>query len=501
MKNELFDSDNNYSRLGKYFFKKYLYLYNRKDYISNLKKILAAKQERDYTEDLTFNNDIFSQNSKYDKNIFDINYENQHDKIIEKQMKKYLSHKDNYKFHTIHVNSNTQRKKGTQEESHKLTLFSSINTENQNSLLIRNEHFYSFDNNHERNSTKEIKKINKNNNLTKIAKAKKNEILKLKRDKINNNNFAKVKNGKKDYKTINKKELSQKKLFKSFSEKINFPSIQNNNNLTTLDNTKTISPKSINNAKISIKKIHLNDKLKKKMISIQNEKNYFSSDNSRHIRSVNFSKMISRKTNKSKKSDKISSIFMSISPKYDSIYPKTIINFLYKDKIPRKDFSPKYRKYNNEFILDLDKVYNKYNNHRETLSFSIDKTIGRKDLFNKEAKELSKLYNGQFSERKINDIKINKNIIDIMKLYKSNNLTSKAINQYGYKANDDFLENIYKKIIKNILNKEKKTIKEARLKKIINGNKINSNYKKLFNIFVEHRFLNDLTHDNHHIMN
>ena len=73
MKNELFNSESNFSRLGKFFVKKYLYLYNRRDYISNLKKILAARREKEKTEDLTFNDDIFNSTSRLDKNIFDIN--------------------------------------------------------------------------------------------------------------------------------------------------------------------------------------------------------------------------------------------------------------------------------------------------------------------------------------------------------------------------------------------------------------------------------------------
>ena len=136
MKNELFNLESNFSPLGKFFVKKYLYLYNRKDYLSNLKKILAARREKEKTEDLTFNDDIFNSTSKLDKNIFDINYENNHDKIIEAQMKKYLEHKNKYKFHSIHINSNIKRKKQVKEEPQKLNLSSTINTENKFSYQI-----------------------------------------------------------------------------------------------------------------------------------------------------------------------------------------------------------------------------------------------------------------------------------------------------------------------------------------------------------------------------
>ena len=496
MKNELFNLESNFSRLGKFFVKKYLYLFNRKDYLSNLKKILAARREKEKTEDLTFNDDIFNSTSKLDKNIFDINYENNHDKIIEAQMKKYLEHKNKYKFHSIHINSNNKRKKEVKEEPQKLILSSTINTENKFSLSNRKKDFNSFDKILGRNETKVIKRMrsNKNNDKNfgpKKIEAKDIEILKMKRNNNNNNNLIKQKNSKKNYKTINKNKIIYRELKKCLSENNNFPSIPSSNNLTTIETTKSISPRANKNSKVLIRKIHLNNKLKNKLNSIPNDKNYFSLDNSRHIRSINFSKMLSRK-NKQTKLNRITSIFNPLTPNYDSIYPKTIINFLYKDKIQRKDFSPKYRKYNHEFFLDLDKVYNKYNNHKEVQSFSLDKNLGRKDLFNQEIKDLSKLNKEEITEIKTNDIKINKEVFNIMNLYINNNLTSKNLNHYGYKANDDFLENIYKQIIKNILNKEKKTIEEARLKKIISGNKINSNYKKLFNIFIEHKFLNDL---------
>ena len=495
MKNELFNSESNFAGLGKYFIKKYLYLYNRKDHILNLKKILASREEKNKTKDLTFNDDIFNSTSKFDKNIFDINYEDNHDKIIESQMKKYLSHKDKYKFHSIHVNSNIKRKKEVKEEPQKLILSSTINADINYFSLNGKKDFHSFDKILGRNDTKLNKRNNKNNEIisgSKKINAKKIEILKVK--KINNNNdMIKQKNEKNKFKTTNKNKISHRELIKCLSEKNNFPSIPSCNNLTTIENTKSFSSNNTSkDTKVLIRKIHLNNKLKKKIYSIQNEKNYFSLDNSRHIRSINFSKMLSRKNMQKNKSNRITSIFNPLKPNYDLIHPKTIINFLYKEKITRKDFSPKYRKYNHEFFLDLDKVYNKYNNHREIQSFSLDKNLGRKDLFNQEIKELATSNKEAITERKMDDIKINKEVFDIMNLYINNNLTSKTLNHYGYKANDDFLENIYKKIIKTILNKEKKTIEEARLKKIINGNKINSNYKKLFNIFIEHKFLNDI---------
>ena len=224
------------------------------------------------------------------------------------------------------------------------------------------------------------------------------------------------------------------------------------------------------------------------MINSTLRKKYHSSlDNSTHIRGINFSKMLSRKTNQIKKSKEIGNIYCPLTPKYDSIYPKNVINFTYKEKIPRKDFHSKYRKYDNEFFcLDLDKVYNKYNNHREIQSFSFDKTTGRKKLYEQNNKE-------EFiSERKIDEKKLNENITDFLNLCKKDNPNSNNQNNYGYNARDDLLENIYKKLIKNLLNKEKKTVEEARLNQIVTGNKINSSYKKLLNIFIKYPIINEI---------
>ena len=485
MKNELIDSESNYSRLGKYFGKKYLYLFNRKDYISNLQKILAKKQVKDSNDEFFVNKDIFNSTSQFDTNIFDINYINEHDQIIEKQMKKYLAHKDKYKYHLIHVDSNGKRKKVPQEGS-KLLLFSNINTDNDYSLLKRRKEFHSFDKINERKSNKKdvVGGGNKNNIASKNNKDKNIEIIKIRKNSINNK-ILKQKIEKENYKTMNKNELSHRNLTKITSLKTNLNTITNFNK----ENNKTISPKSIQNSKISIKKIHLNKKQKKESNLIPQENNYQSLDNKRQIRCVNFSKMLSRKTKKNKNENEISNICSPITPKYDIIYPKTVVNFLYKEKIPRKDFSPKYRKYDYEFFLDYDKVYNKYNNHRESQSFSLDKICGRERHY-QNMREESKCYQGPISDRNIRDIKINKDINNIIKLFINNNLNSKSLNQYGYNNTNDYLENIYKKIINNILDKEKKSIEEARLKKIINGKKINANYKKLFNLFIEHKFLN-----------
>ena len=489
MKNDilkLFNSENNFSRLGRSFIQQYSYLFNKKDYLSKLRKVLIRREEKNKRENFKSNNDIFNSTSNFSKNIFDINYENDHDKIIEKQMKKYLDHKNNYKFHSFHMESNRINSKKLNNESCKLNFYSTLDLNNDTNSFINNKkYFFSFDKMNGRDDIK-TNKNNQNINNSKITKIKKVDITNLKKNNINNNSI-KHKNEKENNHILNKNELFQSKSIKNLIGLNNFPSIQSYNHLSTIENNKTSSTETLRNSKFSIKKILLNDKLKKRINSTLRKKYHSSLDNSTHIRGINFSKMLSRKTNQIKKSKEIGNIYCPLTPKYDSIYPKNVINFIYKEKIPRKDFHSKYRKYDNEFFcLDLDKVYNKYNNHREIHSFSFDKTTGRKKLYEQNNKE-------EFiSERKIDEKKLNENITDFFNLCKKDNPNSNNHNNYGYNARDDLLENIYKKLIKNLLNKEKKTVEEARLNQIVTGNKINSSYKKLLNIFIKYPIINEI---------
>ena len=494
MKNEIlkiFNSENNYSRLGRAFIQKYSYLFNKKDYLAKLKKVLMRRDEKNKRDDFNSNDDIFNSSSKFIKNIFDINYENNHDKIIEKQMKKYLEHKNNYKFHSFHVESNSNSKKFN-EEICKLKFSSTLDTYNDNSLINKNKYFLSFD---KMNGRDDIKSNKNNDNIinTKNIKIKKIDIASLKKTYSNNyNNLIKPKDEEKNNQTLNKNELFHRKSIKTLLEQNNFHSIQSISNLTTIENSKISRPKVIKNLKLATKKIHANNNLKKRINSYIHEKNFSSLDNSAHIRSINFNKMLSRKENQNKKLKEIDNVYIPINPRYDSIYPKSIINIIYKEKIPRKEFHSKYRKYDNEFILDLDKVYNKYNNHREIQSFSFDKFTGRKKLFEPNKNEEFNEEKESLSGKKISNKKLNDNITDNLDLYKKENLNSNNKSKYGYNTKDDLLENIYKKIIKNLLNKEKKTMEEARLNRIVAGSNINKSYKKLLNIFIKYPFMNDI---------
>ena len=469
MKNGLFNSESNLSRLGKYYMKKNIYLLNRKNYISNLKKIISSKHLK---EENTFDY-INNFTSNYEKkSIFDIDYENNHDKIIEKQLKKYLDHKDNYKFHSIQAQIiNKRQKQKNPIEEQKLLLLPTDNSFNEKSK--KNKNGNSFDKISGRYSnTKTIqndKKDSENKICSRILKAKKIEAMKLK------NNFFQInekKQEKLDSKKLIKKKLSHIDSLDNSSEKNTFPLIRNNTTLST----------------IQIK----NNKNQNKSTINSDNKNFNSLDNSKHIKSgVDFKRMLSRTKKLKLNSNEIIGAHSPLTPRYDLVHPKIIRDFMYKEPTSRKkDFSPKFRKIKFEFFFDLDKVYSKYNNHKEAPSFSLEKISGRKPFYENK-KEVYK--NGKEKSGIINNKnELNEKINDIMKL-KIDKLIDSETLQQDKNTNNIILENTFQEIMKKVLlNKDKKNNDDKRLYKAIVGNKINSKYMKLLKIFSEYKFLNDI---------
>ena len=164
---------------------------------------------------------------------------------------------------------------------------------------------------------------------------------------------------------------------------------------------------------------------------------------------------------------------------------------MYKEPTSRKkDFTPKFRKIKFEFFFDLDKVYSKYNNHKEAPSFSLEKISGRKPFYENKKEEYK---NGKEKSGIINNKnELNEKINDIMKL-KIDKLIDSETLQQDKNTNNIILENTFQEIMKKVLlNKDKKNNDDKRLYKAIVGNKINSKYMKLLKIFSEYKFLNDI---------
>ena len=214
---------------------------------------------------------------------------------------------------------------------------------------------------------------------------------------------------------------------------------------------------------------------------MENNNKTFSKENHliKHIKGISFDNMLSR-VRKNIKNKEIKNICYPCTPNYSYIYPKIVMKVFYNDNIPKKDFSHKLKSIKDELIFDIDKVYNKYNNHKEPKSFSLDKMIGRNNIFlkPKDDKNRKEIINEK-----------TRNILSIFNIIKSS-FNNKPINDSKIKNNNNKYENIiiynsnleksYKKLMNKIfLNKQKISEEDKELKRILNGNKINMNYKKL----------------------
>ena len=322
----------------------------------------------------------------------------------------------------------------------------------------------------------------------KLLKLKKIEMLKNKKNFNNNNNdrVIKQKQDKVNIKKLLLKKISHTQLSNKYSEKNNSPFSYNKTNFTTIETNKNNIPENSKDSKVYITKINLDNIKRKKTMKI--EKKFSSLDFYKHIRGVNFDKMLSRTKKSNNKFKEIDCAYIPLTPKYDMVFPKTLRNCLYKEKTSRKDFHPKYRINKNEFFIDLDKVYDNYNNHKKSFSFSIDKISGR-DKFNNKTKEVNDIEQKKFYQKNFSDIFLIDN-------RKSNDKKSikdyREINSSESQICNNYLENIFKDIMnKKILNEEEMNIDETKLKKIMKGNKINNNYKKLLNLFNQYKFLNE----------
>ena len=530
----------NFSRQGKDSIRKYLYLLDRENHLANIDKILSAKNKDKFIEDEYFNssNILNAKNESsekddilFDEDIFNKEYQNNHYELLEEQKAKYLDSRDKYKYHITHLKS--KNKKINKKDSHNLLLFydNKKSEKNINSLWKKIVYSQSFSKmigryDIEKKENK-IKKINLNIN-EENNDDKKNDVI----SPINiGGSYVSLKNQtmKGSIPAHHDVRIRIEKRFETNKSTIS-PKNININNLSNLSNRESPNISSENNIINNILPYILNCKIKEKISNINinnddlNRPNYekpltrkikYSPDKNnslilsrnedkseiksdylqKHIRGISFNNMLSRVKKSAKKSE-IKNICYPCSPNYSSIYPKISVRVFYdKKSAKKKNFSPKLKGMKDELIFDINKVYNKYNNHKEPKSFSLDKMLGRnkkggyydflniaEDKNNKNNKNIIK-ENSKEGKNKINIIKsyFNKRKISDEKIKNKNNN-----NSHGFIIYNDNLENAYKKLMeKNILNKEILTENDISLKRIIKGNKININYKKLLKYYNE----------------
>ena len=96
-----------------------------------------------------------------------------------------------------------------------------------------------------------------------------------------------------------------------------------------------------------------------------------------HIKGgVNFKKMLSREYLNRLGAEKVDGIYSVITPSYDLVQPKCIMKVSYSNKSQNVQNSS-FKGLGPEATFNMDKLYNKYNNHNPPKTFSFKKMSGR----------------------------------------------------------------------------------------------------------------------------
>ena len=206
---------------------------------------------------------------------------------------------------------------------------------------------------------------------------------------------------------------------------------------------------------------------------------------------VNFDKMLSREYVR-KINERKNTIYSSLSPNYESIKPKCIMKVIYAQKPYKRYKNKEFKSIFNEFVFDINKVFNNYNNHLPPKNIFLEKMTGREI---DEKSPLPSYMVNQYNRNAFNSfndksLEMNNYSNGHLKELKSSFNDKKSFN---YKLNEQYFDNeninneinsIMKKINKKtIYNKNNKYEKAKSLScsNIYDNNKFN-NYKKYENI-------------------
>ena len=91
---------------------------------------------------------------------------------------------------------------------------------------------------------------------------------------------------------------------------------------------------------------------------------------------VNFEKMLSRDYIR-KLNERKTNIYSGLSPNYESVRPKCIMKVIYARRHYRKNKKNEYKSTFNEFVFDINKIFNNYNNHSPPKDIFLGKMTGR----------------------------------------------------------------------------------------------------------------------------
>ena len=215
--------------------------------------------------------------------------------------------------------------------------------------------------------------------------------------------------------------------------------------------------KDLNSSK---KRVIAKNKNYKNTSNISSKQNLFPSLNNKKV--VNFDKMLSREYIRKLNEQKFN-IYSSLSPNYESIRPNCIMKVKYAKKNFRKNKTKEFKSVFNEFVFDINKIYNNYNNHFPPKDIYIDKLTGRKlDNNSPLPSYLLNQYNrNAFNSFNDKSLEMNNFSNGNLRTLKSSFNEKKTFNyklydQYYNNDNNNELSSIMIKIRKNILNKKNK---------------------------------------------
>ncbi len=204
--------------------------------------------------------------------------------------------------------------------------------------------------------------------LNNLTKRKSHSVLNSKNiiENVNENDKTKDTND-------NSKIKKEKSLINLINKKIQMNNVKYMYNIKDKTNLNSYrsSLKSLNNNKINL------NNTKPNMCGSRSCLNLNSNKIKQEYKGINFRKMLSReyldKINKHKDSVKT-----MLTPNYSSIQENNIINVLYIKKNQVDKSKPKsFIGYNEDFTYDINKIYDKYNNHSSPRAFNIQKMTGR----------------------------------------------------------------------------------------------------------------------------
>ena len=205
------------------------------------------------------------------------------------------------------------------------------------------------------------------------------------------------------------------------------------NNLTSNNNSTSF------NENNSSKKFTIINKNSKNTSNIITKQNILPSINT-NIKVVNFEKMLSREYVRKLNERKVN-IYSTLTPNYKCINPKLIMKVMYANKkIERKNKIKEFKSLFNEFVFDINKNYNNYNNHIAPKYFYLDKFTGR-DLDNNSPlpSYMVKQYNrNAFNTFNDKSLEMNNFSNSNLKILKSSFNDKKSFN---YKLNDQYFDN------------------------------------------------------------